>query len=282
MATKAMDAARSDPPRPEGEARSQVPGKQAQDLARFYDLDLLDVSYDAELYIQLAHEAGGAVLELAVGSGRLGIPLALAGHRVVGVDNDLAMLARARLGWQRARGPIEPSRLTLHKGDLRTFRTSERFGLAFIAVNTFLLAEDDTARLAVLETLRQHLEPGGTAAIDASTPDRDELAGYDGRLRVEWRRRDPGTGEEVTKLMAARHDAEACTVELRQAFEWTPGSGGPVSWVSKVDTLHLVSGPRLAALATRAGFGSVDLRGDHLLTPYGSGSHRVIVVARLV
>jgi len=117
--------------------------QQAQALARFYDLDVLDVSYDAELYLRLAHQAGGAVLELAVGSGRLAIPLALAGHRVLGVDHDAAMLERARDAWERARGPVERDRLSLHEADFMSFRCADRFSLAFIAVNTFLLAADD-------------------------------------------------------------------------------------------------------------------------------------------
>ncbi|MFV2065008.1 MAG: hypothetical protein ACC726_16075, partial [Chloroflexota bacterium] len=72
---------------------------EAQALARYYDLDVLDIAYDAELYQQLAQMVDGPILELAVGSGRLGIPLALAGHEVLGIDTDLAMLERARASW---------------------------------------------------------------------------------------------------------------------------------------------------------------------------------------
>ncbi len=122
----------------------------AATLARYYDLDVLDVAYDAELYQQLAHEARGDVLEIAVGSGRLGIPLALAGHRVVGIDNDPAMLQRARDAWARVRGGAEPDRFTVLEGDFLTYRGEARFGLSLIAVNTFLLAEDDATRLAIL------------------------------------------------------------------------------------------------------------------------------------
>jgi SAM-dependent methyltransferase len=256
--------------------------QRATILARFYDLDVLDVSYDAELYQQLAHEVGGAVLELAVGSGRLGIPIALAGQRVVGVDNDPAMLERARAEWERARGPIERDRFTVREGDLFTFRSGERFGLTFLAVNTFLLAEDDAARLAVLTTMREHLQPGGIAAVEVSTPDAAELASFDGRLQLEWLRREPDTGDEVAKMMSARHDPGSATVALSQIFEWTPQRGGPMSRVSKSDVLHLVSAERLAALAEQAGFGYVQLWGDHLLTPHGPGSQRTILEARLL
>lgn len=256
--------------------------QRAAVLARFYDLDVIDVSYDAELYQQLAHQVQGAVLELAVGSGRLAIPIALAGHRVVGVDKDPAMLARARAEWDRARGPLERDRFSVHQGDFHAFRSSQRFALAFLAVNTFLLAQDDAARLAVLTTMRHHVHPGGLAAIEVSTPDEDELASFDGRLQLEWLRHDAETGDQVIKMISARHDAESSTVSLCQVFEWTPQHGGPQSRVAKSDVLHLVSPARLAALAQQAGFPHVELWGDHLLTPYGPGSHRAILVARTV
>ncbi|MER3418842.1 MAG: class I SAM-dependent methyltransferase, partial [Chloroflexota bacterium] len=69
----------------------------AADLARLYDLDLVEDPGDLNLYLALAARSGGPILELGVGSGRLAIPLAAAGYDVVGIDTDPAMLARARL-----------------------------------------------------------------------------------------------------------------------------------------------------------------------------------------
>jgi SAM-dependent methyltransferase len=270
-------------------ARAVVPGwapltkaGRARTLARFYDLDVRDVSYDAEIYLHLAHEASGAVLELGVGSGRLAIPLALAGHRVTGVDHDRAMLVRARKAWEATRGPIERGRLRFHEQDILAFRSPERYVMAFMAVNTFLLAEDGDARLAILDVMREHLAPGGIAVVEASTPDDTELASFDGRLQLEWLRDDPETGDRVSKLISARYDPEAGSVTLCQVFDWTPANGGPLSRVSRTDTLHLVTAEELGRLAGRAGFGEVDVWGDHLLTPHGPGSHRAILVARLV
>jgi SAM-dependent methyltransferase len=254
------------------------PLDQARALARCYDLDMLDVSYDAELYLQLAHEAGGDVLELGVGSGRLAIPLAVAGHRVVGVDVDAAMLERAAAAWERARGAIPRSRLELVDADLVTFRSGERFGLVFAAVNTFLLVPDDTVRLTVLSTMRGYLRPGGLAVIEMSTPDADELAGYDGRLRREWTRLDTEAGVDVEKRMSATYAPDERTVMLRQVFTWRSPEGQ--ERVTRTDTLHLISPPELADLASRAGFTGVEVWGDHLAMPYGAGSHRAIIVAR--
>jgi SAM-dependent methyltransferase len=250
-------------------------------LARCYDLDMLDVAYDAELYLHLAQQADDGVLELGVGSGRLAVPLAIAGHRVVGVDIDPAMLERAQAAWDRAHGAIDRARLRLVPGDLATYRSAERFGLVFLAVNTFLLAPDDAARRRVLETMRMHLRPGGIAAIEMSTPDAEELGGYDGRSRREWTRRDPETGVDVEKRIAARYEAASHSVTLRQDFSWTT-EDGTGSTVSRVDTLHLIEPVELADLALGSGFAEVETWGDHLAIPYGAGSHRAIIVARLL
>jgi hypothetical protein len=88
-------------------------------LARLYDLDLVDDPGDLDLYLALADRADGPILELAVGTGRLAIPLAEAGHLVTGVDLDPAMLDRAR---QRARGNAGEDRLrpTLSVSGCRT------------------------------------------------------------------------------------------------------------------------------------------------------------------
>ena len=85
-------------------------------LARLYDLDLVDDPGDLDLYLALAGRADGPILELAVGTGRLAIPLAEAGHAVTGVDLDPAMLDRARA--RRRSGTAGEDRLTLVEADV--------------------------------------------------------------------------------------------------------------------------------------------------------------------
>lgn len=256
--------------------------QRATALARYYDLDVMDVDYDATLYQEFAQTAGGPVLEMAVGSGRLAIPLALGGYEVIGIDNDSAMIERARSRWDAVRGSIEAQRFQVVESDFRSFGSETRFGLVFIAINTFLLLEGDDAKIALLRTMQQHLRDGGIAVAEMTIPDEDELESYDGRLQLEWLRIDPETGDEVTKAMAARHDVDADTVELIQIFESTPSHGGVLSRVIKTDKLHLISADRLVELAQEAGFGEVRLLWDHLATPYGAASHRAILVARKV
>jgi hypothetical protein len=118
--------------------------------------------------------------------------------------------------------------------------------------------------------------------VEVSTPGEDELASFDGRLQLEWLRHEPESGDLVAKMASARYDPDTASVSLCQVFEWTPAFGGSLSRVTRTDVLHLVPATRLVDLARQAGFGEVDLWGDHLSIPYGSRSHRAIVVARLL
>src|SRR5205807_9437434 len=74
------------------------PTRRSSDLwADRYDEGSTDVAADVAFYVGLAREADGPLVELAVGTGRVAIPVAQAtGKRVVGIDSSSAMLAQAR------------------------------------------------------------------------------------------------------------------------------------------------------------------------------------------
>lgn len=259
-----------------------APSTLADDLARYYDLDLQDDPGDLELYRTLLTRVGGPVLELAAGSGRLAVPLALAGHAVVALDNDPAMLRRAEAAWSARRGRRAADRLRCVEADLTTVRLEERFGLVFIGLNSLLLLADGDAQAAAFRTMAAHLLPDGLAVVDVLVPDADDLALYDGRLLLEWVRPDPATGEQVVKLASARHDAATSTVELTVIFEASPPEGGAVRRSLRRDRLRLVSARELELLAQGAGLVVELLAGDHQLTPHGPGAERAVLVARLV
>jgi SAM-dependent methyltransferase len=246
-------------------------------LARLYDLDLVDDPGDLDLYLALADRSDGPVLELAVGTGRLAIPLAEAGHAVTGVDVDRAMLDRAR-GRAQAAGVAE--RLELVEADLVDLRlpSAGRFGLAFIALNSLLVLPTRSAQRAALQTLAEHLVPGGVAAVDVWIPDADDLARFDGRISLEWPRLDPETGAIVTKAASAAHDASSATVTLTTIFE-EGGQGEPsIRWVRR-DRLRLISADELRGFAEDAGLVVEALAGDYGLGPMGPGSDRAVLIA---
>ena len=246
-------------------------------LARLYDLDLVDDPGDLDLYLALADRADGPILELAVGTGRLAIPLAEAGHLVTGVDLDPAMLDRARA---RVRGTAGEDRLTLVEADIVGLRLADagRYGLAFIALNSLLVLGTRAAQRSAVRALADHLAPGGLAVVDIWLPDAEDLARFDGRIMLEWPRLDPDTGAIVTKVGSAQHDAASASVTLTTIFEEGEQGGSTRRWVRR-DRLRLVSADELRGFAEEAGLGVELLAGDYGMGAIGPGSERAILLA---
>ncbi len=262
-----------------GSTVAPEPGGAAAAFARFYDLDLAaDDPDDLDLYLALAGRTGGPVLELAAGTGRIAVPLALAGHRVTGVDLDPAMLARARAAAEAAGvagriALVEADIVGLALPDAGTYR------LAILALNSLFLLAAPGAQAAALRAMASHLAPGGVAVVDVWIPTPADLAAYDGRLLLDGVREDPASGRLVAKSWAATHDAATGTVTLTTIYdEWHPGEPA-VRWVRR-DAMRLVAPGELRLLAEAAGLEVELVAGDHDLAPLGAGGDRAVLVAR--
>lgn len=252
-------------------------GREA--LARLYDLDLLEDPGDLDLYLAVAARTGGPIVELAVGSGRLAVPIAATGTDVVGVDLDPAMLARARRRADAA-GAEASRRLELVEADLVGLRhpRAGTFALAILALNSLLLLGSRSAQRDAVATMARLLRPGGVAVVDVWLPDAEDLARFDGRLVLEYLRTDPETGLEVAKTAAAWHDHASARVTLATMYEEAEPGGTPCRW-TRTDLLRLVGADELAAFAGEAGLVVETLAGDYDLRAMGPGSDRAILVA---
>ncbi|HXG40338.1 MAG TPA: class I SAM-dependent methyltransferase, partial [Candidatus Limnocylindrales bacterium] len=198
-------------------------------------------------------------------------------HRVVGVDVDRAMLARAR---SRATAAGVADRVRLVEADLRDVRLPDagRYRLAFVALNTLLLLAERADQAAAVETLAAHLAPGGLAVVDVWLPDADDLGRFDGRLALEYVRREPSSGRLVAKLTSAVHDPVRATVELTTIHDEGAEGEPPVRWI-RHDRLRLVGVDELVGFVESAGLRVEQLAGGYDLGPLGPGSERVVLVA---
>ena len=143
--------------------------------AALYDLQYAAYRDDVPFYTRLAHDQGGAVLELGAGTGRITEALLDAGHEVVAVDASAAMLERAR----DRLGPR--AGLTLMQADMREVRLGREFDLVMAPFNTLMHAYtlDDQDR--TLASVTRHLDDGGLFAFDLYVP----RFGPRGVVRVE-------------------------------------------------------------------------------------------------
>ena len=113
----------------------------------------------------LAELAGtGAALEMAVGTGRIALPLAARGVPVSGIElsPDMAAQLRAKPG-----GDGIPVTL----GDMTTTRSRGAFRLVYLVFNTIGNVETQDRQVACFENAAAHLEPGGCFVIEMAVPD---------------------------------------------------------------------------------------------------------------
>lgn len=253
-------------------------------IARLYDLDLSADPGDVELFQALARRTGGPIVELAVGSGRIAVPLAEDGHRIVGVDLDPAMLARARARMATA-GKRAATRIELVEGDLTEAHANPAvlacgpYQLAILALNSILILNTPDRQRRALRAMAGLLAPGGLAVVDTWIPVPADLTAFDGRLSLDWLRTDPETGNDVTKQSAAWFDPMSRVVTLVTLFdEGRPGEP-PVRW-TRTDVLRFVTVDELISYATDAGLQVEQVAGDHDLSSLSPGSDRAVLLAR--
>ncbi len=249
-------------------------------LARTYDLQHHLYTPDIPMYEQLAKILAPAqpLLEIGCGTGRVLLPLAQAGFEIVGVDNSAEMLA---IGWARLRGAASSPSATLKAGmaeiieaDALSFDLGRRFGMAFIALNTFLHNLTRHSQLQTLRNAHKHLLPGGSMVIDL--PPNDELASQpdDGKFIFDAALIDPTTQTRIDKYVAS----EVFWATQEQALRYRMVENG-VEEIAAFRLRHVFK-HEMELLLLQSGFAQPVWYGDYDLSPYEDGSLRMIAVAR--
>ena len=132
---------------------------------------------DVPFYVALAREADGPLVELAIGNGRVAIPVAQAtGQRVIGIDTSPAMLAQARI-----RAAVAGVELDLREGDIRDLALDEPAGLIYCPFRALLHLPTWADRRRTFERIAASLRPDGRFAWNAFAFDHKIAARLDGQ-----------------------------------------------------------------------------------------------------
>jgi SAM-dependent methyltransferase len=232
---------------------------------------------DVPFWRQLALNARGIVLELGCGTGRITLPLARAGVRIVGIDRSEPMLARARGRIRRARLRHAP----LVRGDIRHLpftRAATGGGFALVVapygVLQSLLRERDLS--ATLRAVYDALEPGGAFGLElvADLPSWEE---YRKRVSLKGWRRASG-GSHVTLLETVRQDAARRLTIFDQEFTERRGRRSRTHRFSL--TFRTLSVPQMTRRLTKAGFVVDALLGDYRGGPWDPRADVWVILAR--
>lgn len=226
-------------------------------IARIYDPWSSSVTEDIDFYVEEALAAGDPVVELACGTGRIAVPIALAGLRVIGVDASVGMLEVAR---ERAEAAGVDALIDLRHGDLRQPPIPERVQLVLVPFRSLLHMTTEADRARALAAAYSLLEPGGRLVFDVFAPGKDDVETTHGR----WLEREPGIferadwdGSERTLTLSVRRGEEASTMLL--------------AWLSPAEWSHLLE---------RVGFEVEEIYGWFDRRPYAGGEDVAFVARR--
>jgi ubiquinone/menaquinone biosynthesis C-methylase UbiE len=244
------------------------------DYAPFYDWENARTLQrrDVAFWQRLAAAQDGRVLELGCGTGRIAVPVARAGARIVGIDRSEEMLARARKRIARAR---LGKHLTLVRGDIRElpFTTRTKFSavLAAYGILQSLTRERDLAR--TFASVARVLRRGGLFAIDV-VPDLPNWDEYRNRISLSGRR---GRHSTLTLVETVRQDRAKRLTIFDQEYRERRGDERRVHRFSL--TFRTLTVPQMTRRLERAGFRVLAVLGDYQGGPWDPRADVWIILA---
>ena len=216
-----------------------------------YDEWSAEMTADVPFYVELAREADGPIVELAVGSGRVAIPVAEAtGRPVLGIDTSPAMLAQAR-----ERAAAAGVELELREGDVRELELDEQAGLVYCPFRGLLHVPSWANRRRVFERVAASLRPGGRFAWNAFAFDHAIAARLDGQHQDE----------------PVPHSNRYAVGDNRIDITLVEGGTSSLWWATKNEWLGLID---VAGLEVEALYGGFDKR------PFDDESREYVWVTR--
>ncbi len=226
---------------------------------------------DVAFWESIALAAGGDVLELGTGTGRIAIPVARAGARVTGIDLSAPMLQRATLRLRRSRSGRRPR---LVRGDIRylPFRESAfSLVMAPYGILQSLVRERDLK--ATVDAVARLLPRGGRFVIDL-VPDLPRWSEYSRRKSLSGRF---GSAGRVTLIESVSQDRAKGLTRFDQ--EYVVRRGRTVKTHTFSLTFRTVSIPQMRRRLERAGFSVDVVLGDYEGGPWDPRADVWVIIA---
>lgn len=237
-----------------------------------YHLHHADESEDIPFWLELAEELGDAILELGCGTGRVLLPLAGVGHRMVGLDIDLGMLAflRAQLP------PPTLNRVILFQADLAAFHLKRSFAVIFLACNT-LSTMTKELRQRAYTCVHKHLAEGGIFAASMPNPVQLERLARIGAPEIEANFNHPQSGNPLQ--ISSEWERFDQTLTIRWHYDHLIPDGQVERETIEIKH-HLTSLEEYLDEMERAQLLPENIYGEFDKTPYQEDATHLIILAR--
>jgi SAM-dependent methyltransferase len=178
---------------------------------------------------------GGPALELAIGTGRIGVPLAARGVAVTGIELSEPMVAQLR-------GKAGAEQVPVVVGDMAHVRVPGEFALVYLVFNTISNLLEQSEQVACFRNAAAHLRPGGRFVVELGVPD--------------LRRLPPGQTAVIFETAPGRMGLDAYEVATQHLvshhFRFGQGTGAQLfrsrhryAWPAELDLMAQLAGLEL-------------------------------------
>lgn len=257
-----------------------MPRMRYRAIPEYYDFEYCGqemLQHDAPFLMQHMGRRQ-SVLELAVGTARAAIPLAQAGHRVVGIDSDPRMLKIAQR--KRDIAGVSERQLALKRADILKLDLRDKFDWVCLLFNTFLVFTSIEQQDRALSAIRGHLKPRGRFWLDIFQPNlpllsRPKTAGLEPLLFYV-----PQFNRTVFKSTEVRPDPTKQVQRITYHYVWFDQFGREKRQDTAFD-LAVMFPRELELLLERNGFPIEHLYGNYDGSPLDADSPRMIACCRI-
>jgi SAM-dependent methyltransferase len=236
---------------------------------------------DVAFYVEQAARAGGDVLELGCGTGRVLLPMARAGASVTGLDGSREMLDRCRAKLDGEPREVR-SRVTLVAGDATGFDLGRTFRLVVAPFRILQQLVTIEEQLGLVTSVARHLAQGGRFVFDVFNPSFAVMATDRSEEREETPTQplpDGRTLRRAVRIPRVRWTDQVSEIELAYYIADRPGAperryvqAFDMRWFVRAELEHLLA---------RAGLRATSVLGDFDGSVLSDGSPEQIVIGEM-
>ncbi len=243
-------------------------------LAVYYEAEWRNFTQDIPFLVEEMREAGGPVLELACGSGRVTFPLAQEEYEVWGIDNSPEML-KIFEDKKKNEDPRVVKRIHISQQDMCDFQIEQKFKLIMIPFNSFLLLTDRNDFDRCLQCCLRHLDDDGRFIIDVFSPNFELCAVKEPKMQFLQHFYIQATRKVVVLWELARRDMANQLIDIDFLYEEYDQDGKVTQRVHNLK-MSIIFRYELLYLLEKNGFLVMDVFGNYDRSEFSQTSPQII------
>ncbi len=239
--------------------------------AYHYDLMHEDTKMDFELYLNMAKQFSGSILELACGTGRITLMLAKAGHEICGID----LLSDFIQAAERKRLEANLKNASFYVKDIRHFDLRRIFSFIFIPFNSFAHVYTPEDAKSMFRCVKRHMDRDSRFLINIFNPRLDLLCRDSSERYPVASYLMPETGEKVVVTENNHYDRATQINHIKWYFK----AGDRKEFIRELP-MRIYYPAEIDYLLDANGFEIIEKWGNYQLEQFSSGSELQIIFCR--